>query len=392
MRRTQKLLMALKYTHAVVHYAEIGLKLGNRGFFEKKLMQNIAKKFSKNAKNVTKLSGKFLVELNCSEEKAIELLEKIPGIANFSPCLITETDLKKIKEKSLEIASRQESKTFKVITSRSWKQFPITSQEISAQVGEYIIAKTNLKVDLKEPELKMFIEVNQKQSCIYEKKYEGIGGLPSGTSGKIVSLLSGGIDSPVSSYLMMKRGARVILVHCMNKTLLTQAIQNKIEDIAKKLGEYQATTKLYIVPFEEIQKEIIKFVPAKYRMIIYRRFMLRIAEKIMRKEKAKAIITGDSLSQVASQTIENLNAVRQATNATILSPLIGMNKQEIINISEDIGTYELSILPYPDCCSFLVAKHPELRGDAKQMKQLEQELDINMLVKTSIQNSKIFRF
>lgn len=375
--------------HYVIHYSEIGLKGNNRGQFEKTLISNIQNKLKNNLKELKKISGKIIIE---TEKNAEDDLKRIPGIANYSECIKVKTEFNEIEKGALQIAKENKKKTFKVITTRTWKQFPKVSQEVNEKIGEYILKNTEMKVDVKTPKLKIYVEINKENTFIFAKKNKGIGGLPVGSAGKLISLISGGIDSPVASYMMMKRGGKVIFVHCMNGTLVTESAKAKVVDLVKELSKYQGKTKLYIVPFQDIQKEIIKTVPAKFRMIVYRRFMLRIANKIKYSEKAKAIITGDSLSQVASQTLENINAIRSVIQTPILSPLIGMNKDETIELAKKIGTYEISIQPYPDCCSFMIAKHPELRGDTKKIEKMEEELKVDELVTDAVKRAELINF
>ena len=206
---------------------------------------------------------------------------------------------------------------------------------------------------------------------------------------KLVSLLSGGIDSPVSSWRMINLGCKVILVHFHNYTTTSKDVKEKVVKLAKILSKYQPKTKLYLVPFKEIQTEIIKFIPSKLRMIITRRVMLRIAGRILKKEKATALVTGDNLAQVASQTLENINAIYKATKYPILTPLIGENKEEIIEKAREIGTYETSIIPYSDCCSFLIDKHPETKAKLKEIEEVEKNLEINKLVEKALNAAEI---
>jgi thiamine biosynthesis protein ThiI len=220
------------------------------------------------------------------------------------------------------------------------------------------------------------------------KKEQGMGGLPVGTAGKIVCLLSGGIDSPVASAMMMKRGAEVIFVHCYNKTINEVGVEQKIKDLVAQLSKIQGKSSLYIVPFDELQRAVIANVQADLRMIVYRRLMFKIAEAIVEKEGAQAIVTGDSLGQVASQTLENLNVVYDATDLLKFAPLIGMNKREVVDIAQKIGTYGISIRPYGDCCSLMIAQHPETRSDLAVVKSQEKKLRISKLLRAAIKNAR----
>lgn len=361
----------------VVHYGEIGTKGKNRGFFERKLVENIEKTTGMKAEREY---GRIIVEAGARG------IEDVLGVAFFSPALKAELKIKDIKNKALALAKKNKAGTFAVSTTRQNKKFELNSKQINEAVGEHIRKNTGMKVDLSNPEKTIFIEITQRNAYIYGEKIRGHGGLPVGVSGKAVSLLSGGIDSPVASYLMMKRGCRVVYVHFHN---FTSRIEEKIEKIVRHLNKFQHESTVYMIPFFPIQEKIIEKVDEKYRMIVYRRMMFRIAERIMETEKAGAIITGDNLAQVASQTIENLHVIHAATSGTVLSPLIGMDKNDIINIAKKIGTYEASIEPYPDCCSYMIARHPATRSNMAVVEDAESGLQINDLVDYGVGHAEV---
>jgi thiamine biosynthesis protein ThiI len=363
--------------YILVHYSEIALKGKNREFFERKLMENIRKVLKC---KVIRLYGRLMVESNLSEKTLKEKLNLLPGIANFSFCYKVPNDIKKMKEVALEIAKDSKEKCFRISTKKSTK-FKYGSQKVNEIVGEEVRLKANKKVDLSSPGFTIYIEITEKGSFVYKDKLEGVGGLPIGSSGKVVSLLSGGIDSPVATFLAMKRGCEIVALHFYNETLSNP---DKIKDLIKVLEKIQPKIKLYTIPFGKIQKEIISKINSKYRMIIYRRFMNQIAEKIAKKEKAKVIITGDSLGQVASQTIENMNVIDESTKLLILRPLIGYNKDEIVELAKRIGTYEISIKSYQDCCSFLVSKHPETKAKIEVIRKIEDNIDREKLVEKAL--------
>ena len=392
------------YTSIIIHYDEITLKGGNRPFFERVLMNNIRESIKEIGYNkIYKEGGKIIIEIDedTDLEKIKEILKNIPGISNFYFAVSEKKDLDKINKKTVELILRQAQddkrqaqddrsdkiKTFKIEARRSDKKFKFKSPEINAKTGEYVLENTKLKVDVHQPDLEVVIDVGNKDCFIYFKKIKGIGGLPVGTAGKLVSLLSGGIDSPVASFMMMKRGAKIIFVHFKNKTINNTG-DGKIKNLVKKLSHFQGRSKLYIIPFEEFQKEIIAKIPSKNRMIIYRRIMFKLAGMIAKKENAKGFVTGDSLSQVASQTLENIGVIYHSANLPIFPPLIGMNKQEIIDLAVRIKTYETSILPYQDCCSFLIAKHPETKAKLDEIIKQEENLEIDEIAERIITEIK----
>jgi len=359
--------------YILIHYSEIALKGKNREFFERKLMKNIEKILNCKA---FRAYGRIFVKCNLEEKEIKEKLNLLPGIANFSFCYRVPNNMDKIKEMALEIAKKSKEKTFKVETKKAVK-FEYGSQKVNEIVGEEIITKSNKKVNLSKPEFTIYIEITEKGSFIYRDKFAGIGGLPIGVSGKVIALISGGIDSPVASFLAMKRGCEIVALHFYNETL---SKPQKICEIINVLKKIQPQIKLYLIPFGKIQKEIIAKVNSKYRMIIYRRTMNKIAEKIAEKENAKAIVTGDSLGQVASQTLENMEVIDESTKLLVLRPLICYNKDEIVRLAKKIGTYDISIKPYQDCCSFMVSQHPITKAKIDVVRKIEKnigKLEIN---------------
>ena len=376
----------------VIHYGEIALKGKNREVFERKLIENINGKIEKMGAKVRRRFGRLVIYDD--DQRIAEKLKKTPGIKYFALAEVCDLDIDEIKKKALEILP-DSAKTFKIEAKRSNKSFPYTSIEINKVVGEYILKRKGIGVDLNNPDAKVFIEICEKECFIYTSKTPSIGGLPAGVAGKIVSLISGGIDSPVSAFMIMKRGCEVVAVHFFNSTLHSPKVREKIKMIAEKLAEFHRI-KLYMVPFEEIQREIIRSIPSKYRMVIYRRSMMRMANIIAEKESAKAIVTGDSLSQVASQTLDNLNVIYNASSLPVLSPLIGMDKEEIIEIAKRIGTYEISILPYEDCCSLMIARHPETRAKLHEIMKIESlsnfSKNCDKLEREAVEKAEIFEF
>ncbi|MCD6229736.1 MAG: tRNA 4-thiouridine(8) synthase ThiI [Candidatus Diapherotrites archaeon] len=407
----------------IVHYDEIGLKGANRPYFEKLLMKNIERKLSSIsghpgkdkgstvARKHIRVAGKHIrvagkhiqiarehgqiaLSIGAGDNllEIADALSKIPGIAFFSFTKKTGLDIKSIKESSVEFLRKAKFESFKVNSKRHNKNVPFTSMELNALIGEVLIDAFGKKVKMKGADLVLKIEVSNKFSYLSCKDITGVGGLPTDSRQKVVSLMSGGFDSPVASYLMMKRGCEVILVHFQNQNLLSESVENKIVRLAKHLSKYQVKTKLFIVPFGEIQNEIISKVHSGVRMLVYRKFMIEISSTIADKEKAGFLVVGDSLSQVASQTFENLNAVYSGSEKHIFSPLIGLNKQEIIDIAKEIGTYDISALPYGDCCSYFVPKHPELRAGKETLEKCKEAIESKKLVESAVKNARVFVF
>ncbi len=368
--------MEEKGIRLVLHYSEIGTKGKNRREFERSLRRNIQAALG-NAVSMPRLEyGRIVCEMRSREqwEEAKESLSLMPGIARAGIGKACMLDIADIKREALEAFNEKKGKTFRVATKRSNKEFPLSSIEVNKEVGRFIADSTGSKVELKNPETTISIEIGSSEAYVFFEEVKGIGGLPVGSSGKVVSLLSGGIDSPVASFLAMKRGCRVVFVHAFNSTQAGEGALGKVRDIVKQLTRIQLSSTLYIVPFRELQQEIVMNAPSKLRMILYRRMMMRIAEEIAKKENAKAIITGDSIGQVASQTLENIGCIYHGSRLPVLPPLIGMTKEEIVSIAKRIGTYPHSIRPYPDCCSFMIAKHPETKGKLDEILKYEKAI------------------
>lgn len=384
----------MEINQVVIHYAEIGIKGGNRSKFEDLLVGNIQRKLDSLCVDAKREYGQIILTLkeDATDEAGIEktrdILKRIPGIAYFSFAARVEQDIEKIKEAALNLTKDKTFDTFKIAAKRSNKDFPLSSMEINREVGA-VIDKT-AKMD--NPDLTIKIEITNKDAFISCDRTEGTGGLPTNPQQKVVTLLSGGFDSPVAAFMMMKRGCQNILVHFQNENQMTGAVASKIKELAEQLAKYQTKTRLFIIPFAPIQKEIIMKVQSEMRMLIYRRFMLRISERIAEQNKAKFLIVGDSMSQVASQTLENLAATYRGSMIHILSPLIGLDKSEIIEISKQIGTYEISAQPYGDCCSFFLPKHPMLKSDADLLDKVEEEFDMDALVEASVKSAEYSEF
>lgn len=393
----------------IIHYGEIALKGGNRKIFEDKLVTNLKKALTENGalfKSVKKPYGRIVVELGPEADLGLvnKTIARVFGIVNFSFAEQGEADIEKLKEKAIEILQEKDFATFKVETKRSDKKFPLTSQQVNEQIGREILEKISGRhsvpfsgkgtvrlhnVDLKNPDVTLYVEITDKAAYLYTQKIQGLGGLPAGVSGKAVVLLSGGIDSPVASYCCVKRGVEVVFVHFHSFPLTNQASIDKVKDLAKVLKQFQGQAKIYLIPFADIQKEVLINVKDSLRVILYRRYMLRIAEVIAQNEKALALITGESLGQVASQTLANISAIEEAINMPILRPLISWDKQEIIEKAKQIGTYEISIAPHQDCCSVFLPKFPETKANLREILQAEKSLKVDKLITQALKKTTI---
>ena len=375
--------------YIIVHYQEIALKGKNRHIFVNKLISNIRYATQGlGVRQVREHGGRIVIDLSPDAPEGLlkDRISRVFGIANFSFGYKTSNNVDILKEAVLSHIKDNTFQSFRITTKRGYKEYPLTSMDIDRIVGAHIREATGAKVDLTHPELNIFIEILLKDAFFYTGKIPGQGGLPVGTSGKVVCLLSGGIDSPVAAFRMMKRGCSVLFVHFHSYPYQSKVSQEKVEDIMEILEQYQRKSRLYLMPFGDIQKEIVLNAPAKYRVVLYRRMMLRITEAIAKKDKASALITGDSLGQVSSQTLENITTIENAATLPVLRPLIGMDKSEIMDQARRIGTYDISIIPDQDCCQLFIPKNPAIRTTIEEIEKVEQTLDIDKLIDIGLQN------
>ena len=375
----------------LVHYGEIGLKRGNRSYFEKKLAQNIKLALKgMGYSEVRRIYGRLLVMLRPEADVVAiqERLSKVMGIAHFELALKTAQRIDAIQAAALELIKDQQFKTLKVETKRANKRFPLTSPEISAIVGAHLLSATGTSADMLTPDLRCTIEIVDEAAYIYVDKIRGIGGLPVGASGKVLVMLSGGIDSPVAAWRMMKRGVKALFVHFYSYPYTDKASLEKVEELVEILASWNYRTQIYLVPFAEVQREIVTQTPAPFRVILYRRMMVRIAQQIAAMAKAECLVTGESLGQVASQTLGNLRVIEEVAEIPILRPLIGDDKAEIMDLAEQIGTFEISTLPHDDCCSLFVPDRPATNASFEAIQEAEAALDVDMLVKLAVESVK----
>ena len=370
--------------YIVCHYGEIGLKGGNRSFFENRLMQNIKERLdTAEFKEIKKISGRIIVELTekgvANRESIADKIKNIFGIVHFSFAENCQPNLVDIKNKAWDILEKIEFETFKIETQRSEKSFPMKSPEVSREVGAFIVEKLKKGVKMKGADIVCFIEIVNNYVFVFSKKEEGLGGLPVGVGGKALVLLSGGIDSPVAAWHLMKRGLEVEFLHFHSYPYTSQEAIKKVEELVEVLSKYQKKPKLDKYSFTEIQEQIFLKAPEKFRVILYKRFMIKIATKIAKERGIFALGTGDNLGQVASQTLENINVTDQATDLSILRPLLTFDKYEIVDKAKEIGTYQLSIMPYQDCCTRFIPAHPSTKTKIADLEAVDKILKIDIL-------------
>ncbi len=380
-------------TALVVHYHEIALKARNRPLFVNQLVLNLGRATAGlPVRRIRKLPGRVVLEL--SEEgsagAAADRVRQVFGVANCSPAYRSSLTLDALQETAEKVLTGQSFQTFRVTARRgAYKAFPLTSQQLNEVLGSFVLQRYSARVDLKNPELTLFVEILPREAFLYLEKVPGVGGLPVGVGGRVIALVSGGIDSPVAAYRMMRRGCLVTFVHFHGAPFLDRRTQEKTREIVKLLTRFQYASRLYMVPFGEVQQEVVLNTRGPYRVLLYRRLMGRIAEHLASLEGAGALVTGESLGQVASQTLENLTVIEEAVTLPILRPLVGMDKAEISEQARGIETYEISIQPDQDCCTLFVPRHPATRATIEEIGRAELTLDIDRLVKMGVERAEL---
>lgn len=378
--------------YCIAHYDEIALKGRNRNIFENKALHHLRRLLNPlGLQEIRKPRGRFLLVFKerPNWDLIAENIQKVFGVTHFSPvfrCQLSMEELQKSFQQSLLL---QSFKSFGVEVKRANKQFPLNSLGIKVQAGSLIAQVTGAKVDLENPECWIEIEVMEDALYYSYKRYEGPRGLPIPASGKVMTLLSGGIDSPVAAYQIMRRGCETAFVHFHSSPFTNQASIEKVRKMIELLNPYQGRSHLYLVPFAAFQQKIVAYAPASLRVILYRRAMVRIAEKLAQQEKSQGLVTGDNLGQVASQTLHNMTCIDQACKLPILRPLISFDKIHIIDLAKKIKSFEISILPDQDCCSFMIPDHPATRAPLHLLEKSEGEFPLQEEMELCLQQTSL---
>ncbi|MEP6593677.1 MAG: tRNA uracil 4-sulfurtransferase ThiI, partial [Acidobacteriota bacterium] len=336
----------------------------------------------------------LVLEEDSAWEAVRERVSRVFGIANFAQAGRAPLDIDAIAQHILDDLGPREVESFRVSARRADKRFPMTSPQIEREVGGRIKAARGWRVDLDEPAFTIHVEALTTDAFYSFGRERGAGGMPVGVSGRVACLLSGGIDSPVAAWRLMRRGCRVLLIHFHSYPILSRASQEKTREMAKLLAQFQFHSRLFMVPFGAIQQQIVLAVAPPLRVVIYRRFMMRIAERIARHGRAQALVTGEVVGQVASQTIENMTSINSVVSMPVLRPLVGMDKEEIVAEAERLGSYPISIMPDQDCCTLFTPKHPATRARAADVARAEAALPIDEIVEKAVTAAEVedFRF
>jgi tRNA uracil 4-sulfurtransferase len=372
---------------ALVHYHEIGLKGNNRSTFENRMRLNLDSAVEGLTQGAAyRISSRLVVPISdpATAEELLERVAGLPGVSNVSEAYVTGRDLGDIERAAYLALESAPPGPFAVAARRSNTDFPVSSHDINVEVGRFLVEHTGRTVNLREPAAKVSIEVVQGNAYIYARRLPGAGGLPVGTSGKVAALLSAGIDSPVAAWRLMKRGAVVVGVHFSGQPATNDLSARLAAEIGRRLERHEGLGRLYVVPFGELQREISLESPPSLRVLLYRRLMFRVAEALAKREGARALVTGESLGQVASQTLENIAAVDEAATMPVLRPLIGMDKNEIIAEARRLGTFEISSQQHEDCCTLFMPRMPATKASIAEVDTAEDALDLDRMVRQAL--------
>ncbi|KQN97663.1 tRNA uracil 4-sulfurtransferase ThiI [Paenibacillus sp. Leaf72] len=389
----------MMYDKIIIRYGDLAMKGRNRGMFEKRMLQQLQlrlKDFA--ALTYSKMFGRLYINLNGENYSLIaEKVKDVFGISTFSPVVSVQPELEEIRAAALALmkAIPQEPATFKVSAKRAWKKFPHTSQEMNHLVGAHVLrAMDNLKVDVRRPEVELKVDIQEEAAYIFNEVVDGPGGFPFGTNGKAMLLLSGGIDSPVAGWMAMRKGLELEAVHFHSYPFTSEKAKEKVIELARRLSYYSgAPLRLHLVPFTEVQTTLAQSGQDPLIITLMRRAMLRITESLAEKNGAHGIVTGESLGQVASQTLVSMDVIGRATVLPLLKPLVMMDKQEIINEAERLGTFATSILPYEDCCTLFLPKSPSIKPNLRFVEKVEgylnQQKNLEQLLDEAVQQTEV---
>ncbi|MDP1571384.1 MAG: tRNA uracil 4-sulfurtransferase ThiI [Vicinamibacterales bacterium] len=379
----------------IAHYQEIALKGKNRPWFLRRLIHNLEAVFEDlDVRKVRAPMGRIEIELG-AEASWAEIrarLQRVFGLANFARAGRADLDVEAIAAAILRDLPDEPVEAFRIMVRRPDKRFPIPSPVLEREIGARVQAARGWPVRLKHPPLVIWVEILPGEAFYYFGKEPGPGGMPSGTSGRVAVLLSGGIDSPVAAWRMMRRGCKAVFIHFHSYPFLSVTSQDKARELARLLTRYQLRSQLHLVPFGELQRRVTLSVPGPMRVVVYRRLMLRIAEAIAHRTRAHALVTGEVVGQVASQTLENMTVIAQATSLEILRPLVGMDKEEITDAAQRLGSYPISIVPDEDCCTLFTPRHPLTRARLDEVLAAEAALPIEEMVREALDRTAVERF
>ena len=381
----------MKYDHIMVRFGELSTKGKNKNDFIKTLAKNIAGALSdfENLEIIRQFDHIY-IKLNENDPyRVIEVLQDVSGIQGLSLVLKTEKDIENLRKVCLDLAKQEEGKTFKVHSRRADKSYPLISDQINREIATVILKNTDLKVDVHNPDIMVSIEIRDEGAYVFTHTYKGAGGYPLGVGGKIMHMLSGGIDSPVAAYLLMKRGLKIECIHFASPPYTNAGVIEKLKDLLGKLNKYQPEIRLNIIPFTKLQEEIYAQSDESYAITIMRRMMFRLADRLAKRRRCLAISTGESVGQVASQTLDSMNVINDVTNMPVLRPVVCYDKTDIIDLARKIDTYDISIRPFEDCCTIFAPKNPKTKPSMEKVLEYEAKWDYNKMIDEALNNVEV---
>ena len=381
----------MKYDHIMVRFGELSTKGKNKNEFIKVLAKNIKGALSefKGIEIISKFDHIY-VKLNDNDpEKVIEILQDVSGIQGLSLVLLTDDNIENLRKVCLELVKQEKGKTFKVHAKRANKKYPLISDQINREIAKVILQNTELKVDVHNPDILVSIEIREEGAFVFTHTYKGAGGYPLGVGGKIMHMLSGGIDSPVAAYLLMKRGIKIECIHFASPPYTNAAVIEKLKDLLGKLNKYQPEIRLNIIPFTKLQEEIYAQSDESYAITLMRRMMFRLADRLAKRRHCLAISSGESVGQVASQTLDSMNVINDVTNMPVLRPVVCYDKTEIIELARKIDTFDISIRPFEDCCTIFAPKNPKTRPAMEEVLKFEEKWDYNKMIDEALDNVEV---
>ena len=381
----------MKYDHIMVRFGELSTKGKNKNEFIKVLAKNIKGALSDfDGIEIISRFDHIYVKLNDNDpDKVIEILQDVSGIQGLSLVLLTNDDMENLRKVCLELVKQEKGKTFKVHAKRANKKYPFISDQINREIAKVILQNTDLKVDVHNPDILVSIEIREEGAYVFTHTYKGAGGYPLGVGGKIMHMLSGGIDSPVAAYLLMRRGIKIECIHFASPPYTNAGVIEKLKDLLGKLNKYQPEIRLNIIPFTKLQEEIYAQSDESYAITLMRRMMFRLADRLAKRRHCLAISSGESVGQVASQTLDSMNVINDVTNMPVLRPVVTYDKTEIIELARRIDTFDISIRPFEDCCTIFAPKNPKTRPSMEEVLRFEAKWDYNKMIDEALDNVEV---
>lgn len=381
----------MKYDHIMIRFGELSTKGKNKNEFIRVLAKNIKSALSdfENIEIISRFDHIYVKLNDNNPDEIIKILQDVSGIQGLSLVLKTDEDIENLKKVCLDLIKQEQGQTFKVHAKRANKKYPIISDQLNRIIAEEVLRNTSLKVDVHNPDILISLEIRDDGAYVFTHTYPGCGGYPLGVGGKIMHMLSGGIDSPVAAYLLMKRGIKIECIHFASPPYTNVGVIEKLKDLLRKLNKYQPEIRLNIIPFTKIQETIYQVTDESYAITLMRRMMFTLADRLAKRRNCLAISTGESVGQVASQTLDSMNVINNVTNLPVLRPVVCYDKTEIIDIARKIDTFDISIRPFEDCCTIFAPKNPKTKPNLDKCLEFEEKADFKSMIDEAVKNTEV---